>query len=62
MSKVTAKDVSVTRTPQGAWECSAIVQEGIYAYLDHSQYYGYTKRQAIALFVERCNKKEKENV
>lgn len=40
--------MSVERTIQGAWKVSAIVE----GYLVTKQYFGYTKREAIALFKE----------
>ena len=55
--KVTKQDVSVSRTYQGAWECSAIVVDGIYAYVEHAQYFDYTKSEAVRLFLDRCNNK-----
>lgn len=36
----------------GAWMCSAMVGTGIYARRVQAQYYGYTKTQAIRLFIE----------
>jgi hypothetical protein len=40
--------MSVEKTIQGAWKVSAIVN----GYLVTKQYFGYTKREAIALFRE----------
>jgi hypothetical protein len=52
---VTKSDVSVRRTSQGAWECSAVVVDGIHAYLEHCQYFDFTKSEAVKNFLERCN-------
>jgi hypothetical protein len=53
--RVTQKDVEA-RKFAGTWLLSAIVVRDIYAYREHAQYYGYTKREAMRLFLERCNK------
>ena len=39
-------DVNVTKTPDGAWRCSAIA----YGRLVERVYFGYTKTQAVSLF------------
>jgi hypothetical protein len=54
MRKITTQDVEA-RKFAGTWLLSAIVVRDIYAYREHAQYYGYTKREAIRLFLERCN-------
>lgn len=51
---VTKKDVSVRVTSQGALELSAIVVKGREAWLEHCQYFDYTRKEAMALFLERC--------
>ena len=45
---MTRADLSIERTFQGAWRISAISDAG---YLVTEQYFGYTKREAIALFM-----------
>jgi len=52
---ITKKDVEVRTTFQGALELSAIVVKGREAYLEHCQYFDYTKKEAMKLFLERCN-------
>lgn len=51
---VTKKDVEVRTTFQGALELSAIVVKGREAWLEHAQYFGYNKKEAMQLFLERC--------
>lgn len=43
-------EIQYRRTFQGAWELSAMVQEGIYAYIEHAQFMGHTKKEATRLF------------
>ena len=43
-------EIQSRRTFQGAWELSAMVQEGIYAYIEHAQFMGHTKKEATRLF------------
>lgn len=45
--------IDATRTTQGAWEVSALVRDGREVFLDHCQFFDYTKREAIKLFKER---------
>ena len=47
--RVTQRDVSATKRHNGAWECSAMIG----GYRVERTYYGYTKREAVRLFVER---------
>jgi len=54
MAKTIAKDVTAFKH-LGAWMLSAIVGRGIYAYREHGRYEGYTKKEAIRLFLEKCN-------
>lgn len=44
--------VSIEKTFQGAWRVSAIVG----GYLVQEQYFGYTKREAVARFKEQHKK------
>jgi hypothetical protein len=49
-----AKDVTATKKfPSGAWEVYATVD----GHLMTRTYYGYTKREAIRLFVAEANEK-----
>ena len=52
MARITYADISARRTFQGAWELTAIVA----GYLEHQQYFGYTKREALRLFHEYANR------
>lgn len=53
MSKVIRqKDVSTRRTFQGAIECSCVVR----LHLERAQYFGYTKREAVRMFVDAINR------
>lgn len=52
MEKIKRKDVSAERAfPSGAWNVSAIVN----GYLMRRTYFGYTKREAIDLFIAEAN-------
>lgn len=46
MLKIRFADITMRRTFQGAWECSALVN----GYLVHQQYFDYSGAQAIKLF------------
>ena len=59
--RVTKQDVTARKTFQGAWEMSAVVVDGIYAYVEHCQYFDYTKKEALSRFLERCNAKANTN-
>jgi hypothetical protein len=54
MAKLTQREVSTTRNAvNGSWECAAIVN----GYRESRVYYGYTKREAVRLFVSEINGK-----
>jgi hypothetical protein len=40
---------------------SAVVVGGIYAYVEHCQYFHYTKKEALSRFLKRCNAKANTN-
>lgn len=40
-------------TFQGAWEVSALVSDGVDCWLEHCQYFDYTKREAGQMFRQR---------
>jgi hypothetical protein len=46
-------NITYSKTSQGAWELSAIITKDIYAWVEHSQYMGYTKLEATKLFKQR---------
>lgn len=52
-TRITARDVSVVRHITGTWECSAMVA----GYRVARRYMGYTKREAVAMFVREMNGK-----
>ena len=45
--------ITYHKTFQGAWELSAIITKDIYAWVEHTQYIGYTKLEATKLFKQR---------
>jgi hypothetical protein len=50
--KITRRDVSVVRLfPSGVWEVSVVYN----GFRLHSRYFGYSKRDAIALFLAEVN-------
>lgn len=46
--KLKQSDVIVTKRRDGSYECAAII--GLYRV--HNVYYGYTKREAVRLFIQ----------
>lgn len=57
MANVKVSDVSMRKTSQGAWECSALVDEyGRWGgYYETLQFFGYSKRDANQLFRDHVN-------
>jgi hypothetical protein len=48
---LTAKELSIDKNSEGAWRISAVVS----GYLETRRYYGYTKREAVALYLAEFN-------
>lgn len=54
MAKVKKCDLSIETTFQGAYRISAIID----GYLTTRQFFGYSKREAVRLFLAEFNTKE----
>lgn len=52
--KLSKNSIEIEQTFQGAWRISAIVK----GYLVSKQYMGYTKKEAIALFIQQFSENE----